>query len=211
MAKNTKAISFEDRVYAIFFLMILEVVLFYLSIWSFSYHEYGLGFVLAGIGIILILSLLSRLISRLLNRYKLGTKHSRLYKRLRTKDHEVDKIKTTIESFKQAENWPNEAGYQADLYNFLKRNFPDAKLEERTGASRPDIIIKDIAIELKGPTTNEGINSLPAKCIKYSKYYRKIIFVLFSPKFSQSNFIEIKKGIEETFPGRTIFIIKQNI
>ena len=103
------------------------------------------------------------------------------------------------------------SGLPTDLYNFLKRNFPDAKLEERTGASKPDITIKDIAIELKSPTTDGGINSLPAKCIKYSKYYRKVIFVLFSPKFSQSNFIEIKKGIEETFPSRTIFIIKQNI
>lgn len=211
MTKNTKVISFEERFYAIFFLMILEVILFYLSIWSFSYHEYVLGFVLAGIGIIFILALLSRPISRLLDRYKLGTKYPLLYKRLRAKDHELYKIKTTIESFKQSRNWPNEAGYQADLYNFLKRNFPDAKLEEKTGASRPDITIKNIAIELKGPTTDEGINSLPTKCIKYSKYYRKIIFVLFSPKFSQSNFIEIKKGIEEKFPGLTIFIIKQNI
>ncbi len=57
-----------------------------------------LGFVLAGIGIIFILALLSKLISRLLNKYKLGTKYPILYKRLRTKDHELYKIKTTIES-----------------------------------------------------------------------------------------------------------------
>ena len=112
MTKNTKVISFEERFYAIFFLMILEVILFYLSIWSFSYHEYVLGFVLAGIGIIFILVLLSRPISRLLDRYKLGTKYPLLYKRLRAKDHELYKIKTTIESFKQSRNWPNEAGYQ---------------------------------------------------------------------------------------------------
>ena len=200
MAKNTKAISFEERFYAIFFLIILEIILFSIGIWGISYHYYELGSVFVAFGIILILILLSIPISRLLKSYK-----------FKTKDYELYNIKKAIESFKQSRNWPNEAGYQADLYNFLKRNFPDAKLEEKIGASRPDITIKDIAIELKGPTTDEGINSLPTKCIKYSKYYRKIIFVLFSPKFSQSNFIEIKKGIEEKFPGLTIFIIKQNI
>lgn len=170
------------------------------SIAGFSYHEYTLGLVFLFTGIIFILIVLSNPISKLFNEYK-----------LRTNDYELYKVKSMIESFKQSRNWPNESGYQADLYNFLKKSFTEAKLEQRTGASRPDITIKDIAIEIKGPTTDDGINSIPAKCMKYSKYYRKIIFVLFSPKFSQANFIEIKKGVEETFHNRAVFIIKQNL
>ena len=200
MAKNAKSVPYEAKLGATLLLFIVTALFFSMGVMAISNRNYELGFVFVVIGIMFILPLLSKTIFKLSDSYK-----------LRTEDYELSNIKNEIESFKQAENWPNEAGYQADLYNFLKRSFPEAKLEERTGSSRPDITIKDIAIELKGPTTDEGINSLPVKCIKYSKYYRKIIFVLFSPKFSQSNFIEIKKGIEEAFPGRTIFIIKQNI
>lgn len=58
-------------------------------------------------------------------------------------------------------------------------------------------MIKDIAIEIKGPTIDEGINTLALKCMKYQQHYRKLIFVLFSPKYSESNFKEIKKRYRE--------------
>lgn len=39
--------------------------------------------------------------------------------------------------------------YQAELVGYLKHNYPGIKIEETRDYSRPDIIIDDIAIEIK--------------------------------------------------------------
>ena len=82
----------------------------------------------------------------------------------------------------------------------MKSKFPSARIEIQTGASRPDIVIEDIAIEVKGPTDNNALDTLTTKCLKYSRYYNKIILCLFEPVFSESNFREIEAGIEQHFP-----------
>lgn len=112
----------------------------------------------------------------------------------------------SIKKFKPSRKYRNEFGYHTELQGWLKANFPSTKVEIQTGASRPDIVIDDIAIEVKGPTDNQALNSLTTKCLKYSKYYKNIICVLFEPSFSNRNFQEIQEGLKRSFPNVKIII-----
>jgi len=118
------------------------------------------------------------------------------------------KVSESIENFKPSRRYKNEFGYHTELQGWLKAHFPSAKVEIQTGASRPDIIIDHIAIEVKGPTDSQALNTLTTKCLKYSKYYTNIICVLFEPSFTDRNFQEIKEGIDRTFPNVSIIVKK---
>ena len=106
----------------------------------------------------------------------------------------------TIEKFQPTKKWGNEDSYHKELQGFLRAHFPNTKFEVQTGASRPDIVIENIAIEIKGPTDNQALQSLTDKCLRYSRYYKNMIIVLFEPRFSEGRFSELKKGMEEHFP-----------
>jgi len=106
-------------------------------------------------------------------------------------------VLTEIDHFRPSKNWSSEEGYQGELQGHLKNKFPTSRVEVQTGASRPDIIINNIAIEVKGPTDDNAINSLPAKCIKYTKQYDYLIIVLFRPSFSHRNYDAIMEGIKK--------------
>ena len=118
------------------------------------------------------------------------------------------RVSESIENFKPSRRYRNEFGYHTELQGWLKAHFPSAKVEIQTGASRPDIIIDHIAIEVKGPTDSQALNTLTTKCLKYSKYYTNIICVLFEPSFTDKNFKEIKEGIDRTFPNVSIIVKK---
>lgn len=121
-------------------------------------------------------------------------------KKKEEQDSLLNYIVQTIEEFKPSRRYHNEFPYQAELQGWLKSRFPTSKIEMQTGASRPDIVIEDIAIEVKGPTDNRALETLTTKCLKYSQYYDKVILVLFEPVFSESNFREIQSGVERHFP-----------
>jgi hypothetical protein len=116
------------------------------------------------------------------------------------------RVFNSIEDFKPSRKYKNEFGYHTELQGWLKAHFPSAKVEIQTGASRPDIIIDDIAIEVKGPTDSQALNTLTTKCLKYSKYYTNIICVLFEPSFTDKNFQEIQEGIASTFSNVSIIV-----
>ncbi len=117
------------------------------------------------------------------------------------KESIFNRIIEQIERFEPSRRYGNEFGYHTELQGWLKSKFQDAKVELQTGASRPDIVINDIAIEVKGPTDNQALNTLTTKCLKYSHYYKHLIIVLFEPIFSESNYDEIIAGIEKYFPN----------
>lgn len=108
----------------------------------------------------------------------------------------IDKINT----FTPSRKYKNEFGYHTELQGWLKSHFPNSKVEFQTGSSRPDIIIDNVAIEVKGPTNNQALNTLTTKCLKYSNHYANIIIVLFEPSFSERNYHEILIGIKKSFP-----------
>ena len=117
-----------------------------------------------------------------------------------------DVIKS-VNEFKHSRNYSSEEGYHAELYGWLKAHFKNAKTEERIGSSKPDISIGNIAIEVKGPTDDNAINTLPAKCLKYLNHYDNLIFVLFNSHFSENNFREIAHSIKKYHPG--VIIIRK--
>ena len=122
------------------------------------------------------------------------------------KESLLHRVSESIEKFEPSRRYGNEFGYHTELQGWLKAYFPNAKVEIQTGASRPDIIIDHIAIEVKGPTNSQALNTLTTKCLKYSKYYTNIICVLFEPSFTDRNFQEIKEGIDRTFPNVSIIV-----
>ena len=109
------------------------------------------------------------------------------------------KVIESIENFKPSKKWGNEDSYHKELLGWLKQPFPEIKYELQTGGSRPDLVIDKIAIEIKGPTDNQALNTLSTKILKYSHYYDDIIIVLFETSFSERNFNEIANGIKKTY------------
>ncbi|RLI32506.1 hypothetical protein DRO51_01670 [Candidatus Bathyarchaeota archaeon] len=111
------------------------------------------------------------------------------------------KVVKAIRKFEPSRRYKNEFGYHTELQGYLKSHFPDSRVELKTGSSRPDIVISDIAIEVKGPTTRRDLQTIPDKIIRYSRYYSKIIIVLFEPKVNPRFLREWLKGLKEThFP-----------
>lgn len=119
----------------------------------------------------------------------------------KVKESTFYRVAKAIEDFQPSRIYRNEFGYHTELQGWLKSKFPEAKVELKTGASRPDIVIENIAIEVKGPTNNRALDTLTTKCLKYSQYYTHLIAVLFEPQFSETNYREIVGGLEKHFPN----------
>lgn len=103
--------------------------------------------------------------------------------------------------FKPSTVYDQETGYHVELYRHLAGRFQQVELEKRTGSSRPDISIGNrIAIEVKGPTSNGALDTVPSKIIRYGQHYGLVYVVLFRPGFSPNYFEEWQKGIQRNFP-----------
>ena len=116
------------------------------------------------------------------------------------KDLLINRIVQSIQKFQPARKWPDEDSYHKELLGYLKGEYPDIKYEFQTGSSRPDLVIGNIAIEIKGPTDNNALDTLTTKCLKYSHYFDHLIMVLFDPQFSERHFKEVESGIHHYFP-----------
>ncbi len=106
-----------------------------------------------------------------------------------------------IEEFTPSTVWNNESGYHAELYSVLKQRFPELSVDSQKDSSRPDLVIQDIGIEVKGPTDGGELKTLPDECLRYSPHYQNLIFVLFKPEFTELLYKEICDGISRTYPN----------
>lgn len=98
-------------------------------------------------------------------------------------------------------SYPNELSYQLDLGRYLLQYFPTAQLEQQRSSARPDIVIGDIAIEIKGPTNEDGLRSIADKCLRYPLYFEKgLIIVLFDVKVTSRYIDDFKRGLQNKFP-----------
>ncbi len=111
----------------------------------------------------------------------------------------ISRVIDSIENFSPTKKWGNEDSYHKELLGWLKQPFPEIQYELQTGSSRPDLVIGMIAIEIKGPTDDNALNTLATKILKYSHYYENVVIVLFESSFSERNFKEITSGIEKTY------------
>jgi hypothetical protein len=74
------------------------------------------------------------------------------------------------------------------------------QVELQRGSSRPDIVIEDIAIEIKEPTYEEGLQSIADKCLRYHHDFKKMIFVLFNIRTKIQRFYdEWEDGFKKIF------------
>lgn len=117
-------------------------------------------------------------------------------------DGVYQKILEKIDSFKPLlPYYPNELPYQIDLARYLLQYFPSVKIEEQRSSARPDITVDNVAIEVKGPTYEVGLQSIADKCLRYPLYFEKgLIIVLFDIKVTSRMLEDWQKGVRSKFP-----------
>lgn len=124
------------------------------------------------------------------------------------KDSLFKEIINEIRAFKPFRIYNSEYPYQIELGQFLKHRFSMTQIEKQKGSSRPDIIIGDIAIEVKGPTYKEGLDNILSKCIRYPQHYKGgLIIVLFTPRITYKYYNDWLNGMKRTFPE--VVVIKK--
>ena len=117
------------------------------------------------------------------------------------KEKIINRVVEEIEKFKPFRKYKEEFPYQLDLARHLKSNFPDVDIEEQKGSSRPDIVVEDVAIEVKGPTRNKDLRTIADKCMRYYQHYGKIVIVLFDVNVYDRYYDEWKHGVKKYFPN----------
>lgn len=111
-----------------------------------------------------------------------------LYKRKKQKEQErienipslIQGIEEKIKNFTPLRYYNEEKMYQIELAWFLKSHYPDLDIEQSKDDSRPDIVMWDIAIEIKGPTNKSWLKSLPDKINSYLPKWDYLFLVLFN-------------------------------
>ncbi len=120
----------------------------------------------------------------------------------------MDEVINVIRAFKPFKRYNSEYPYQIELGQFLKQKFPMTDIEKQKGSSRPDIIVGDVAIEVKGPTYKEGLDSILSKCVRYPNHYKGgLIVVLFTPRVTYRYYNDWLAGMKRTFPE--VVVIKK--
>jgi len=111
----------------------------------------------------------------------------------------VNRLTSHIEGFTPLRDYSNEWDYHRELQIHIKAVFPDARIEVQTGSSRPDIVVQNIAIEVKGPTHTRDLQTIADKLMRYSQHYDTVIVVLFSVQVNERRYSEWERGVKKTF------------
>lgn len=116
-------------------------------------------------------------------------------------------LNNKIKEFKPIRQYKEERLYQTELVWFLKNNYPDLKIEETKDYSRPDIIIDNIAIEIKWPTTMSWLKTLPDKINSYLPKWDYLFIVLFNIQIK----VENKERNKEIYENKKQEILENTI
>lgn len=92
----------------------------------------------------------------------------------------VSDIESKILKFESLTDYNNELWYHTDLARFLKQYYPNLTVELEVNYKRPDIVIDNIAIEVKWPTRMSDLKTIPDKINSYLKEWDFLIIVLFN-------------------------------
>lgn len=92
----------------------------------------------------------------------------------------IRELENKIREFKPSQHYKEEKYYQVELIGFLKNNYPNCKIEEYRDFKRPDIVIDNIAIEIKWPTHMSWLKTLPDKINSYIPTWDYLFIVLFN-------------------------------
>lgn len=119
----------------------------------------------------------------------------------------VTDIENSIRAF-SPQRYDHELPYHAELTGWLKAKYADrVEHEIGRGSSRPDLVIQNVAIEVKGPTLQNALASLSDKCNRYSTHYKAMILVLFDVRVSESLFDEWERSLRPHHPNVRILRI----
>lgn len=119
----------------------------------------------------------------------------------------VNRLASHIEAFRPSWNNTCEQDYHRELQGYIKGLFPEARVEVQTGSSRPDIVVQNIAIEVKGPTYSRDLQTIADKLVRYSQHYDTIIVVLFNVQVNERRYEEWERGIRNTFRDARIICL----
>ena len=116
-------------------------------------------------------------------------------------------LEKTIREFKPLRHYDKELPYQDTLASVLKKEFPSTRIEVSRGSTRPDIVVRGVAIEIKGPTGIKDLQTIADKCLRYPQYYpRGMICVLFNLTVSNQLYTDWLKGMKRDYPD--VIVIK---
>ncbi len=120
---------------------------------------------------------------------------------IKEKNKNFFEIVNEIKSFKPLMKYQYELPYQAELGGFLKRTYPQTIVEQQKGSSRPDIVINDIAIEVKGPTSSRDLETIASKLVRYRQHFSGgTIVVMFDVQCMERYYNETINGLKEQHP-----------
>lgn len=120
----------------------------------------------------------------------------------------LQSIIASINEFQPARAYTEESHYQIELNGWLKSRFPSAAIEIQTGYSRPDIVVDNVAIEIKGPTRTRDLNTIMDKCHRYLQNHDHLIVVLFNVDVPSDRYADWLDGIETHYPD--VLIIRKD-
>lgn len=113
----------------------------------------------------------------------------------------VGEIADVISTFKPQRRYGQEFPYQIELAGFLQGRFPNARIEERRGSTRPDIVVGGVAIEVKGPTHERDLVTIADKALRYRQHFPGgLVVVLFSVDVHEGRYSEWEVGLRSVFP-----------
>jgi hypothetical protein len=124
------------------------------------------------------------------------------YERIKKQNEAFYRLVDAIKSLNYIPTFREERPYHSMIYGYLIGKGFEVKWEVGTGASRPDLVVEGIAIEVKGPTDSMAMQTLSHKIMKYSNHYHYLIIVLFDCMCSKYTLDETLMGIAKMVKGR---------
>lgn len=121
----------------------------------------------------------------------------------------ITRLTGLIKDYQPIKSLKNELLYHTNLYTYLCEKIPEeVRFEEQKGSSRPDISVGNIAIEIKGPTDNQGLITIADKINRYSLHFDHLIVVLFEVEVLDRFYGEWYHGIMQQY-GDQVTIIRK--
>ncbi|MBI2572464.1 hypothetical protein HYV86_01280 [Candidatus Woesearchaeota archaeon] len=117
------------------------------------------------------------------------------------KEKVINQVIHEIEVFKPLKDYGKEELYQHTLAIHLRSFFPGIEIEKQIGSSRPDIVVGDVAIEVKGPTSHQDLDSIASKCMRYKEHFGEIVIVLFDVQVNGRYYDEWLGALNKNFPN----------
>lgn|GEM_PF-2410903 len=122
-------------------------------------------------------------------------------------DELLQELIKAIKEFQPIKHFDREDLYHTTLFTYLQEKIPaEIGFEKQRGRSIPDIEVGDIAIEVKGPTDKQGLQTIADKMLRYPLHYKYIIIVLFDVDVYEPFYKEWYEAVMRKHEGQVTII-----